>query len=606
MVVLFPLSSVPFILLLIVCTSLSYPSVAFNQNQNQKHCHRHSHSQYMLRGLQNSLFCQSSSSSTRSISLPRSTASSILTMTSSFSTNSPLWVSDTGKKGRDFSLERLQDRMENFVAANAGECRMVLSIAGGGGHFISTMASTSGASKCLLEGSINYDRESYRRYVEKDLDSDTFRYSSALSAQYAAESSLRRALQLSAAADPAFGNYPLQYMNRSLGLGCASALRSSSSRKDATSRAFLCAHKLEGGLLVEMEVRLAKETLPNITEMSVSSDVSDPIGGSSFNSGSSSNVSSSSSSTRRTRFQEDVVVSHCILDCLEYTVSDDDRNATGASQRREWEYSTKQGDTIKTIVTKAAVQTRTEVIRQAVKDITSGSDEAVLLLPTESNSFQAVSGLTAGLPPHSLIFPGSFNPCHQGHVSLVKESLKVSNTQTAWFELSLTNADKPPLEADDVVQRLDNFWNLKDMPAQWGIVLTDAPLFKQKVDILQPLQVLRSFPGGKGKQAQAPLSFVIGTDTLVRILNPKYYNDSHQEMLRVVQELPCHFVVGGRLAQKTPTDSTPVFISGQSELDELPAALQSKFTLMPDFRFDVSSTELRKQMSTEDAAEKTS
>jgi nicotinic acid mononucleotide adenylyltransferase len=590
MVKLFRLSSVPFILLLIIYTSLSFTSVAWIPlNQNQKHRHRHPNSQYMLRALQNSLF--QSSSATRS-TFPR--ASSILSMTSSFSTNSPLWVSDVNKGSRDFSLERLQDRMENFILANAGECRMVLSIAGGGGHFISTMASTPGASQCLLEGSVNYDRESYRRYVEKDLDSDTFRYSSALSAQYAAESSLRRALQLSAAADPAFGNYPLQYMNRSLGLGCASALRSSSSRKDATSRAFLCAHKLEGGLLVEMEVRLAKETLPNIAECDINDD--DPIGSS--NGSDISNVATNS--TRRTRFQEDVVVSHCILDCLEYTVSDDDRNATGASQRREWEYSTKQGDTIKTIVTKAAVQTRTEVIRQAVKDITSGSDEAVLLLPTENNSFQAVSGLTAGLPPHSLIFPGSFNPCHQGHVSLVKESLKVSNTQTAWFELSMTNADKPPLEWEDVVKRLDNFWNLKDMPAQWGIVLTDAPMFKQKVDILQPLQVLRSFPGGKGKQAQAPLSFVIGTDTLVRILNPKYYNDSHQEMLRIVQELPCHFVVGGRLAQKTPTDSTPVFISGQSELDELPAALQAKFTLMPDFRFDVSSTELRKQMSGED------
>jgi nicotinic acid mononucleotide adenylyltransferase len=402
---------------------------------------------------------------------------------------------------------------------------------------------------------------------------------------------------LSAAADPAYGNYPLQYMNHSLGLGCASALRSSSSRKDATSRAYLCAHKLEGGLLVEMEVKLAKETNTNHTESNGSDVISN---------GSSNGSSNSDSSTRRTRFQEDVVVSHCILDCLEYTVNDDDHtngDKAGAMHRREWEYSTKQGDTIKTVVTKAAVQSRTDVIRQAVSEITSGNDDAVLLLPTASRTFQAVSARTSGLPPHSLIFPGSFHPPHQGHVQLVKESLKASDCQTAWFELSLTNADKPSLDPDDVVDRLEQFWNLQDMPAHWGIVLTNAPMFKQKVDLLQPLQVSRSFPGGK--QQQEALNFVIGTDTLVRLLNPKYYNDSMSDMLRILQELPCHFVVGGRLAQKT---DTPEFITGQSDVDELPPALHSKFTLMPDFRVDVSSTELRKQMSgdaTADPATKT-
>jgi nicotinic acid mononucleotide adenylyltransferase len=381
-------------------------------------------------------------------------------------------------------------------------------------------------------------------------------------------------------------------MNHSLGLGCASALRSSSSRKDATSRAYLCAHKLEGGLLVEMEVKLAKETNTNHTESNVGDDVNSNGNGN----GSSSHSRSSNSSTRRTRFEEDVVVSHCVLDCLEYTVNDDDHTnggaGAGAMHRREWEYSTKQGDMIKTVVTKAAVQSRTQIIRQAVSEITSGTDSAVLLLPTASKSFQAVSGRTSGLPPHSLIFPGSFHPPHQGHVQLVKESLKASDCQTAWFELSLTNADKPSLDPDDVVDRLEQFWNLQDMPAHWGIVLTNAPMFKQKVDLLQPLQVSRSFPDGK--QQQEPLNFVIGTDTLVRLLNPKYYNDSRQDMLRILQELPCHFVVGGRLAQKT---DTPEFITGQSEVDELPAALQSKFTLMPDFRVDVSSTELRKQIS---------
>jgi nicotinic acid mononucleotide adenylyltransferase len=571
-------SSLLFILLVAdTSTSFSYPSASWALPD---------HPNYMFRVYRSALL--HSSCSARSAGFRRKSNSIIRSMASLTSTSTDAAVSDTDNSNRDFSLQRLQDRMEHFVAQHAGECRLVLSIAGGGGHFLSTLASTPGASKALLEGSINYDRESYRRYVEVDLDSETFRYASALSAQYAAEASLRRALQLSAAADPAYGHNALQYMNHSLGLGCASALASSSSRSDATSRAYMCAHKLEGGLLVEMEVRLGKGD----------NGSNNGSNGNGSTNGSTDTDGSSSTASRRTRFEEDVVVSHCVLDCLEYTVNDNDHDNNGGSgaqqqQRREWEYTTKQGDKIKTVVTKAAAQNRTQVIRQAVNDIVSGTDSAVLLLPTLSRSFQAVSGRTAGLPPHSLVFPGSFHPPHQGHVQLVKESLKASNCQTAWFELSLKNADKPSLEADDVVQRLEQFWNLQDMPENWGIVLTNAPMFKQKVDLLQPLQVSRSFPGGK--QHQAALNFVIGTDTLVRLLNPKYYGDNEFEMLRILQEMPCHFVVGGRLAQKT--DKTPEFITGQSEVDELPAALQSKFTLMPDFRVDMSSTELRQQQT---------
>lgn len=54
---------------------------------------------------------------------------------------------------------------------------------------------------------------------------------------------------------------------------------------------------------------------------------------------------------------------------------------------------------------------------------------------------------------------------------------------------------------------------------------------------------------GEGPQ----LGFVIGTDTMVRILNPKYYGDDVEEMLESVREMGrsgVHFVVGGRLEQR--------------------------------------------------------
>jgi hypothetical protein len=44
--------------------------------------------------------------------------------------------------------------------------------------------------------------------------------------------------------------------------------------------------------------------------------------------------------------------------------------------------------------------------------------------------------------------------------------------------------------------------------------------------------------------------FVIGTDTMLRILDPKYYGDSEASMLDAVYQMKSkgvHFVVGGRL-----------------------------------------------------------
>ena len=56
-------------------------------------------------------------------------------------------------------------------------------------------------------------------------------------------------------------------------------------------------------------------------------------------------------------------------------------------------------------------------------------------------------------------------------------------------------------------------------------------------------------------------AFIIGTDTMVRILNPKYYGNSQQAMLEAVRDMKrhgVHFVVGGRLQQTTETEERQV------------------------------------------------
>jgi len=107
---------------------------------------------------------------------------------------------------------------------------------------------------------------------------------------------------------------------------------------------------------------------------------------------------------------------------------------------------------------------------------------------------------------------------------------------------------------------------------------------------------------------------VIGTDTLVRILNPKYYQDQLRiNMNKSLLELKANgvgFIIGGRLEQQKQSTSSlqssksspppqpqPRFVSGRDELTDLPEDIASMFTVMEEseFRVDLSSSEIRKQ-----------
>lgn len=87
---------------------------------------------------------------------------------------------------------------------------------------------------------------------------------------------------------------------------------------------------------------------------------------------------------------------------------------------------------------------------------------------------------------------------------------------------------------------------------------------------------------------------------MVRIINPKYYGGSEQNMisaLELMQSKGVHFIVGGRLEQGQ--NDGPRFINGKDEHETLPLHIKKMFTLLEesDFRVDISSTELRKKQA---------
>ena len=257
----------------------------------------------------------------------------------------------------------------------------------------------------------------------------------------------------------------------------------------------------------------------------------------------------------------------------------------------------------------------------------------------------------AKLPKGSLVFPGSFNPLHEGHVALVVAALRKLSTSAvahhndnctsggspsssqksasfmpacdSWknipvvFEIAAVNADKPPIPRDEIIRRVmqfDPFVNEALLAAgltNVAVCVTSEPLFLQKSKLFRDC------------------NFLIGSDTMARIINPKYYyaepaeegqsdlsvegkarKAQHLEeqrayamvsALSTVVERGCTFVVGGRTANLAgAVDEAETFQTLESICEasavNLPSTLLS--TLFQglseeEFRVDLSSTQLR-------------
>ncbi|XP_027097660.1 uncharacterized protein [Coffea arabica] len=166
-----------------------------------------------------------------------------------------------------------------------------------------------------------------------------------------------------------------------------------------------------------------------------------------------------------------------------------------------------------------------------------------------------------------IILSGSFNPLHEGHLKLLDVAISICGDGYLCFELSAINADKPPLTVSQIKERVKQFERVGKT-----VIVSNQPYFYKKAEL---------FPGS---------AFVIGADTAVRLIDPKYYGNDYAKMLEILigcKNTGCVFLVAGRNVDG---------VFKVLEDFDVPEELKGLFISIPadTFRMDISSTEIRR------------
>ncbi|CAM9633555.1 unnamed protein product, partial [Choristocarpus tenellus] len=377
--------------------------------------------------------------------------------------------------------------------------QVCVSNTGSGGQALAWMLGVPGASTCLLEATVPYCMAASQERVGVIPDGG---YCSQSVADALAWDAYRRAVSLCVSGSKEVG--PRALAGRAIiGLGCTAAVASSRPKK-GDHRCFVAAHTHTG--VTQYSLKLAKG--------------------------------------QRDRVNEDVIISRLMIRALAEaagiplppdfkqhgligptaTVAP---SVTGPPlgmplQKRGDGDLAGGGDLVQRDVQVEIIPEGKTVLRpDPIDALVAGEVGVILFVPyspernatgvdADSSPASGVGGGTAlwdeaaisAVQPGSVVFPGSYNPLHIGHVQLMEAARSLYAEQVlgrvlgesegegggagtggrvgAVFELSVANADKGGLRVEEVRQRTRQFIDPNGEGYPLPVALTRAPLFVEK------------------------------------------------------------------------------------------------------------------------------
>lgn len=427
--------------------------------------------------------------------------------------------------------------MERSVArvvdvVHASRVRCSLALAGGGARALAWLIARPNASKTLIECAAPYAREATDALL--GLDRRVSSYASAACAEALSEAAYERAVRSGSSR-----TVDAARARATVGLGAACALTSEDAREmRGDRRVFVCATGVFGKRTYEL--RMDRES-------------------------------------GRTRWEEDERASRLVLSALL-----DAAETFGGDEGSDGVRAMETPDLLREdgVLSEAELEGLRMTRRDRFPEARGGARAVVerwLALEARdgSNSLEFTGGeLTAvGATRANVILSGSFNPLHEGHRELLAAATASAPPGALGaYEISVTNADKGALSLDEIMRRFEQFTDPDAV-----LVLTKEPLFVNKA---------RVAPGA---------SFVVGVDTAVRLLDPKYSGSDAAlaTSLDVIRANSCDFIVAGRLDRATGAFVSPDDVSRRAAA----VGAAALFRPLPDFRVDLSSTEIRERAS---------